>query len=107
MREGDERPRDQLCAPEAAVHLRWRPLGDEPRDDHDQRECDRDAEERRDQGGDQNVVLDPAPLDDVGPAGVPTVLSKAVQAGTVTPGDRVMLMGVGSGINAAASEILW
>jgi len=43
----------------------------------------------------------------IGPAGVPTVLSKAVEAGTVTPGDRVMLMGVGSGINAAASEILW
>jgi 3-oxoacyl-[acyl-carrier-protein] synthase III len=43
----------------------------------------------------------------IGPAGVPTVLSKAVEDGTVTAGDRVMLMGVGSGINAAAAEILW
>ena len=43
----------------------------------------------------------------IGPAGVPTVLSKAVEDGTVTAGDRVMLMGVGSGINAAAAEIVW
>lgn len=43
----------------------------------------------------------------IGPAGVPTVLSKAVEDGTVTRGDRVMLMGVGSGINAAAAEITW
>ncbi len=43
----------------------------------------------------------------IGPAGVPTVLSKVVEDGTVTPGQRVMLMGVGSGINAAAAEIAW
>ena len=43
----------------------------------------------------------------IGPAGVPTVLSKAVEDGTVTDGDRVMLMGVGSGINAAAAEVIW
>ena len=43
----------------------------------------------------------------IGPAGVPTVLSKAVEDGTVTSGQRVMLMGVGSGINAAAAEIAW
>lgn len=43
----------------------------------------------------------------IGPAGVPTVLSRAVQGGTVRSGDRVMLMGVGSGINAAAAEIAW
>ena len=43
----------------------------------------------------------------IGPAGVPTVLSKAVQDGTVSSGDRVMLMGVGSGINTAAAEIAW
>jgi len=43
----------------------------------------------------------------IGPAGVPTVLSRSVQDGTVSSGDRVMLMGVGSGINAAAAEILW
>ncbi|MDD7939130.1 3-oxoacyl-ACP synthase III [Actinomycetospora lutea] len=43
----------------------------------------------------------------IGPAGVPTVLSKAVADGTVTDGSRVMLMGVGSGINAAAAEVRW
>ena len=43
----------------------------------------------------------------IGPAGVPTVLSKAVDDGTVTDGSRVMLLGVGSGINAAAAEIAW
>lgn len=43
----------------------------------------------------------------IGPAGVPTVLSKAVEDGTVTDGTRVMLMGVGSGINAAAAEVIW
>jgi 3-oxoacyl-[acyl-carrier-protein] synthase III len=43
----------------------------------------------------------------IGPAGVPTVLSKAVEDGVVTDGTRVMLMGVGSGINAAAAEVIW
>jgi 3-oxoacyl-[acyl-carrier-protein] synthase III len=43
----------------------------------------------------------------IGPAGVPTVLSKAVEDGTVTEGSSVMLMGVGSGINAAAAEVRW
>jgi len=43
----------------------------------------------------------------IGPAGVPTVLSKAVEDGTVVDGSRVMLMGVGSGINAAAAEVIW
>ena len=43
----------------------------------------------------------------IGPAGVPTVLSKAVEDGTVRSGDRVMLLGVGSGLNTAAAEIQW
>ncbi len=43
----------------------------------------------------------------IGPAGVPTVLSRSVQDGTISSGDRVMLLGVGSGINAAAAEIIW
>ena len=42
----------------------------------------------------------------IGPAGVPTVLSKSVEDGTVSKGSRVMLMGVGSGINVAAAEIV-
>jgi 3-oxoacyl-[acyl-carrier-protein] synthase-3 len=43
----------------------------------------------------------------IGPAGVPTVLSKAVEDGTVASGSQVMLLGVGSGINTAAVEIAW
>ncbi len=42
-----------------------------------------------------------------GPASVPTVLSKEVDAGRVTHGDQVLLVGMGSGINAAAFEIRW
>ncbi len=43
----------------------------------------------------------------IGPASVPTVLSKSVDDGTITAGSRVMLMASGSGINAAAAEIVW
>ena len=43
----------------------------------------------------------------IGPAGVPTVLPKSVDDGTVKRGDRVMLMGVGSRLNVAAAEIVW
>ena len=42
-----------------------------------------------------------------GPASVPTVLSKEVDAGRVHSGDRVILIGMGSGINAAAVEVIW
>jgi 3-oxoacyl-[acyl-carrier-protein] synthase-3 len=42
-----------------------------------------------------------------GPASVPTVLSKEVDAGRVTSGDQIMLVGMGSGINAAAFEVRW
>lgn len=42
-----------------------------------------------------------------GPASVPTLLSKEVDAGRVTSGDQVMLVGMGSGINASAFEVRW
>ncbi len=42
-----------------------------------------------------------------GPASVPTVLSKEVDAGRVNHGDQVLLVGMGSGINAAAFEVCW
>lgn len=42
-----------------------------------------------------------------GPASVPTVLSKEVNEGRVNHGDQVLLVGMGSGINAAAFEVLW
>jgi 3-oxoacyl-[acyl-carrier-protein] synthase III len=42
-----------------------------------------------------------------GPASVPTVLSKEVDAGRVKSGDRVILTGMGSGLNASAVEVVW
>ena len=43
----------------------------------------------------------------VGPAGLPMVLSKAAQAGRLSRGDRVALMGIGSGLNCAMAEVVW
>ena len=43
----------------------------------------------------------------IGPAGVPTILSKQVHGGTLKEGDRALLLGVGSGLNASVSEIVW
>jgi 3-oxoacyl-[acyl-carrier-protein] synthase-3 len=43
----------------------------------------------------------------IGPCGVPTVLSKGVADGSITRGDRLALMGVGSGLNAMAAELVW
>ncbi|MGF1466804.1 MAG: 3-oxoacyl-ACP synthase III [Sandaracinaceae bacterium] len=43
----------------------------------------------------------------VGPAAVPITLSKAVADGRVRPGDRVALMGIGSGLNCSMAEVLW
>jgi 3-oxoacyl-[acyl-carrier-protein] synthase-3 len=42
-----------------------------------------------------------------GPASVPTVLSKQADAGRLDSGDRIVLIGMGSGINASAVEVLW
>lgn len=44
-------------------------------------------------------------LGNVGPASVPITLAE--EADSLKPGDRVLLMGLGSGINAMATEILW
>lgn len=41
----------------------------------------------------------------VGPASIPITL--AHEAATLAPGDRVLLMGVGSGLNTAMMEIAW
>ncbi|MEM6733683.1 MAG: 3-oxoacyl-ACP synthase III [Myxococcota bacterium] len=43
----------------------------------------------------------------VGPASVPIVLSKAAKMGRIKPGNRVALMGIGSGLNVAMSEVIW
>jgi len=41
----------------------------------------------------------------VGPASIPITLSE--EAATLSPGDRVLLMGVGSGLNTSMMEIAW
>lgn len=46
-------------------------------------------------------------LGNIGPASVPITLANAVGLGKVNPGDRVALMGIGSGLNCAMAEILW
>ena len=43
----------------------------------------------------------------VGPAGVPLTLSMAVEAGQIKKGDRVALLGIGSGLNCSMSELIW
>jgi len=44
-------------------------------------------------------------LGNVGPASVPITL--ALEADSLQAGDRVLLLGIGSGINAMATEIVW
>ena len=43
----------------------------------------------------------------IGPAAVPITLSKSVEAERIQKGDRVALMGIGSGINCSMMEIIW
>ncbi|MCB9778699.1 MAG: 3-oxoacyl-ACP synthase III [Alphaproteobacteria bacterium] len=46
-------------------------------------------------------------LGNVGAAGVPLTLSRAVEAGRVLHGDTVALMGIGSGLNCAMMVVDW
>ena len=43
----------------------------------------------------------------IGPAGVPIVLSKLNDEGRLKSGDRVALMGIGSGLNCTMAELVW
>jgi len=43
----------------------------------------------------------------IGPASVPIVLSKLRQLGKLKKGDRVALVGIGSGINCTMAEVVW
>jgi len=43
----------------------------------------------------------------IGPAGVPIVLSKLNKAGKLSSGDRIALMGIGSGLNCTMAELRW
>ena len=46
-------------------------------------------------------------LGNIGPASVPIALANAVALGKVTDGDRVALLGIGSGLNCSMAEIVW
>ena len=46
-------------------------------------------------------------LGNIGPAAVPLTLGLAVQEGRVKDGDRLALMGIGSGLNCMMMEVLW
>jgi len=43
----------------------------------------------------------------IGPAGVPIVMSKLNEEGQLKSGDRVALMGIGSGLNCTMAEVRW
>jgi 3-oxoacyl-[acyl-carrier-protein] synthase-3 len=43
----------------------------------------------------------------VGPAGVPIALSKLEESGKLERGDRIALLGIGSGINCTMAELIW
>lgn len=43
----------------------------------------------------------------IGPASVPIVLSKLRELGRLKHGDRIALLGIGSGLNCAMSEVVW
>lgn len=43
----------------------------------------------------------------IGPAAVPITLAKALEAGRIRKGDRIALMGIGSGINCSMMEVVW
>jgi 3-oxoacyl-[acyl-carrier-protein] synthase-3 len=62
----------------------------------------------------QTLGLDPAKIyrlypefGNVGPAGVPIVLSKLREEGKLHPGQRIALLGIGSGLNCTMAEVLW
>lgn len=46
-------------------------------------------------------------LGNIGPAAVPIALAGAVAAGKIKRGDRVALLGIGSGLNCSMAEIVW
>jgi len=43
----------------------------------------------------------------IGPASVPIVLSKLRDMGRLKKGDRVALLGIGSGLNCSMAEVVW
>lgn len=46
-------------------------------------------------------------MGNVGPASLPIVLAHALENGRIKSGDRVALLGIGSGLNCSMAEIVW
>lgn len=46
-------------------------------------------------------------MGNIGPASVPIVLAKVAEAGKLKKGDRVALLGIGSGLNCSMAEVVW
>ena len=55
----------------------------------------------------QRAYLTFAQFGNIGPAAIPITLDKARAAGRIDAGDRVALMGIGSGLNCAMMEVRW
>lgn len=66
-----------------------------------------------------NKLIDATCLDDekvyriypefgnIGPAGIPMVLGKSLDAGRIEEGDEMILLGIGSGLNTTVMEVVW
>jgi 3-oxoacyl-[acyl-carrier-protein] synthase-3 len=46
-------------------------------------------------------------MGNVGPASAPIALAKAAAEGKLGKGDRVALLGIGSGLNCSMAEVVW
>lgn len=46
-------------------------------------------------------------MGNIGPASVPIVLSRLVEDGRLHPGNRIAVLGIGSGLNCSMGEIVW
>ncbi|MEM1411471.1 MAG: 3-oxoacyl-ACP synthase III [Pseudomonadota bacterium] len=46
-------------------------------------------------------------MGNIGPASVPIVLAKVMEEGKLRKGDRVALLGIGSGLNCSMAEVVW
>jgi 3-oxoacyl-[acyl-carrier-protein] synthase-3 len=46
-------------------------------------------------------------MGNIGPASVPMVLDAADRSGRIRRGDRIALMGIGSGLNCSMAEVVW
>lgn len=55
----------------------------------------------------QNACVTYTEYGNIGPAAIPFTLAKARDTGRVVPGDRIALMGIGSGLNCAMMEVVW